>query len=168
MFWPIVASSATTLAVFIPLYFWPGISGQFMRVLPLTIFIVLLVALFYSLLFVPVIGSVFGIASSSSKENFSSLGSEKDFNLDTLTGYLGKYVSILNWVIKRPILVLSSILIALYLIISTYVSYGPGMVFFSQTDPYFGIVKVSARGNLSIDEINELTTEVEKLSLIHI
>jgi multidrug efflux pump subunit AcrB len=37
------------------------------------------------------------------------------------------------------------------------------MVFFSQTDPYFGIVKVSARGNLSIDEINELTTEVEKI-----
>ena len=163
MFWPIVASSATTLAVFIPLYFWPGISGQFMRVLPLTIFIVLLIALFYSLLFVPVIGSVFGIASSSSKENFSRLGSEKDFNLEALTGYLGKYVSMLNWLIKRPILVLSSILIALYLIISAYVSFGPGMVFFSQTDPYFGIVKVSARGNLSIDEINELTTEVEKI-----
>ncbi|MFL2885979.1 MAG: efflux RND transporter permease subunit [Candidatus Pelagibacterales bacterium] len=163
MFWPIVASSATTLAVFIPLYFWPGISGQFMRVLPLTIFIVLLIALFYSLLFVPVIGSVFGVASSSSKKNFSSLGSEKNFNLEELTGYLGKYVSILNWVIKRPILVLSSIIITLYIIISSYMSFGPGMVFFSQTDPYFGNVKISARGNLSIEEINNLTSEVEEI-----
>ena len=34
MFWPIVASAATTLAVFIPLFFWPGVSGQFMKVLP--------------------------------------------------------------------------------------------------------------------------------------
>ncbi len=52
MFWPIVASAATTLAVFIPLFFWPGVSGQFMRVLPITIFVVLTVALIFSLMFV--------------------------------------------------------------------------------------------------------------------
>ena len=79
MFWPIVASAATTLAVFIPLFFWPGISGQFMKILPLTIFIVLFVALIYSLLFVPVIGSVFGKASNSSASNFKNLGSDSDF-----------------------------------------------------------------------------------------
>ena len=42
-------------------------------------------------------------------------------------------------------------------------SFGPGMVFFSQTDPYFGNVKISARGNLSIEEINNLTSEVEEI-----
>ena len=103
------------------------------------------------------------IVASSSNKNFSSLGSEMNFNLEELTGYLGKYVSILNWVIKRPILVLSSIIITLYIIISSYMSFGPGMVFFSQTDPYFGNVKISARGNLSIEEINNLTSEVEEI-----
>ena len=34
MFWPVTASIATTLAAFLPLMFWPGISGQFMRYLP--------------------------------------------------------------------------------------------------------------------------------------
>ena len=62
MFWPIVASAATTLAVFIPLFFWPGVSGQFMKVLPVTVFVVLFIALIFSLMFVPVIGSVFGRA----------------------------------------------------------------------------------------------------------
>ena len=163
MFWPIVASTATTLAVFIPLFFWPGISGQFMRVLPLTIFIVLFVALFYSLLFVPVIGSVFGKPSNSSISNFKNLGSETNFDLSSLTGALGKYVNILNSIIKRPILTLIIIVSILYMIISSYLSYGPGMVFFSTSDPFFGQAKISARGNLSINEIDRLSTDVEKI-----
>tara|TARA_B110001454_G_scaffold217995_1_gene244726 strand:- start:3046 stop:6201 length:3156 start_codon:yes stop_codon:yes gene_type:complete len=163
MFWPIVASTATTLAVFIPLFFWPGIAGQFMRVLPLTIFIVLFVALFYSLLFVPVIGSVFGKPSNSSISNFKNLGSETNFDLSSLTGALGKYVNILNSIIKRPILTLIIIVSILYMIISSYLSYGPGMVFFSTSDPFFGQAKISARGNLSINEIDRLSTDVEKI-----
>ena len=163
MFWPIVASAATTLAVFIPLFFWPGISGQFMKVLPLTIFIVLFVALFYSLLFVPVIGSVFGKASNSSSSNFKTLGSDSDFNLDSLSGVLGKYVKTLNILIKRPILTLIIIISALYIVISSYLTYGPGMVFFTTSDPFFGQAKVAARGNLSIDEIERLSADVEKI-----
>ena len=163
MFWPIVASAATTLAVFIPLFFWPGISGQFMRVLPLTIFIVLFVALFYSLLFVPVIGSVFGKASASSSTNFKALGSDSDFELNSLTGALGKYVGFLSKLIKRPILTLSIVITVLYAIISSYFAYGPGMVFFTTSDPFFGQAKVAARGNLSINEIERLSADVEKI-----
>ena len=58
MFWPIVASAATTLAVFIPLFFWPGVSGQFMKVLPVTVFVVLFIALIFSLMFVPVLSLI--------------------------------------------------------------------------------------------------------------
>ena len=41
MLWPVTASVATTLAAFAPLMFWPGIPGQFMRYLPVTVFTVL-------------------------------------------------------------------------------------------------------------------------------
>tara|TARA_B100000035_G_scaffold90751_1_gene76585 strand:- start:7013 stop:10171 length:3159 start_codon:yes stop_codon:yes gene_type:complete len=163
MFWPIVASAATTLAVFIPLFFWPGISGQFMKILPLTIFIVLFVALIYSLLFVPVIGSVFGKASNSSASNFKNLGSDSDFDIDKLRGALGYYVSILNRIIKKPILTLLILISALYIVISSYFAYGPGMVFFSTSDPFFGQAKIAARGNLSINEIERLSADVEKI-----
>ena len=38
MFWPVTASTATTLAAFLPMLFWPGVSGQFMGYLPVTVF----------------------------------------------------------------------------------------------------------------------------------
>ena len=41
MFWPVTASTATTLAAFLPLMFWPGMSGKFMQYLPVTVFTVL-------------------------------------------------------------------------------------------------------------------------------
>ena len=60
MFYPILSSTATTIAAFIPLIFWPGFTGQFMRYLPVTVFIVLTASLVYAMIVTPVIGSIFG------------------------------------------------------------------------------------------------------------
>ena len=65
MFYPIVASTGTTMAAFIPVMFWPGFTGQFMRYLPITIFFVLSASLFYSLIVIPVLGSYFGQKKSA-------------------------------------------------------------------------------------------------------
>lgn len=46
---PIIASTATTLAAFLPLAIWPGIMGQFMKFLPITLIIVLSSSLFVAL-----------------------------------------------------------------------------------------------------------------------
>ncbi len=53
--WPIIASTATTLAAFIPLAFWPGIIGEFMKYLPITLIIVLSSSLFVALVINPVL-----------------------------------------------------------------------------------------------------------------
>jgi multidrug efflux pump len=37
MAWPIIASTATTLSAFAPLMFWPGMMGEFMKYLPITL-----------------------------------------------------------------------------------------------------------------------------------
>ena len=66
MFWPITSSTATTLMVFLPLLFWPGIVGQFMKYLPITMIIVLISSLLMALIFVPVIGGVVGKKPSKS------------------------------------------------------------------------------------------------------
>lgn len=52
--WPIIASTATTVAAFLPLAFWPGIMGEFMQYLPLTLIIVLSSSLFVALVVNPV------------------------------------------------------------------------------------------------------------------
>ncbi len=53
--WPIIASTATTLAAFIPLALWPGIMGEFMQYLPITLMIVLGSSLFVALVINPVL-----------------------------------------------------------------------------------------------------------------
>lgn len=60
MAWPITASTATTLAAFAPLLFWPDVTGEFMKYLPLTLMATLTASLVMALLFVPVLGSLFG------------------------------------------------------------------------------------------------------------
>lgn len=59
MAWPITASTATTLAAFAPLLFWPGLVGQFMKFLPITLVATLTASLAMALLFVPVLGARF-------------------------------------------------------------------------------------------------------------
>ena len=54
---PIIASTATTLAAFVPLAFWPGLMGSFMKFLPLTLIVVLSSSLFVALVINPVVTS---------------------------------------------------------------------------------------------------------------
>ena len=65
MFYPILSSTATTIAAFTPLIFWPGFTGQFMSYLPRTVFIVLSASLVYAMIVTPVVGSIFGQRKST-------------------------------------------------------------------------------------------------------
>ena len=47
MAWPIISSTITTLMVFLPLLVWPGIVGQFMKYLPMTVIAVLTLSLIH-------------------------------------------------------------------------------------------------------------------------
>jgi multidrug efflux pump len=57
--WPIIASTATTLAAFSPLIVWPGLMGEFMFFLPMTLIIVLGSSLFVALVINPVLTAMF-------------------------------------------------------------------------------------------------------------
>jgi multidrug efflux pump len=60
MFWPIVSSTATTLCAFLPMLFWPGVPGEFMGMLPVTLIFVLSASLIVALIYLPVMGGVTG------------------------------------------------------------------------------------------------------------
>lgn len=57
--WPIITSTATTLAAFLPLAFWDDIIGEFMKYLPITLIIVLSSSLFVALVINPVLTALF-------------------------------------------------------------------------------------------------------------
>jgi multidrug efflux pump subunit AcrB len=57
--WPVIASTCTTLAAFAPMIFWPGIMGEFMKYLPITLVVALSSSLFVALFVTPVLCSIF-------------------------------------------------------------------------------------------------------------
>ncbi|OUD10646.1 acriflavine resistance protein B [Marivivens niveibacter] len=65
MFWPVISSTATTLCAFLPMLFWPGVPGQFMGMLPVTLIFVLSASLVVALIYMPVMGGVLGRTSRS-------------------------------------------------------------------------------------------------------
>lgn len=64
MFWPVVSSTATTLAAFLPLLLWPGVPGEFMSYLPIMVIIVLSASLLTALVFMPTTGVLFAQISN--------------------------------------------------------------------------------------------------------
>ena len=162
MFWPVTASVATTLAAFLPLMFWPGISGKFMRYLPVTVFTVLIGSLVYALLFGPVLGSVFGKAGTRDPESMATLKQLEVGDPTTLRSFTGLYARMLAYASRYALVTLTIVAAILVTSFWAYGQYGKGMVFFNDAEPQFAQVAVRARGNLSAEEINDLVREVEQ------
>jgi len=163
MAWPIIASTATTLAAFLPLMFWPGVVGEFMKYLPITLVATLSASLFMALIFVPTLGSVFGkAAGTAAPETVHSLsGNERD-GLLNLSGFTGVYVRALAAVLRHPAKVLLVALCVLVAVFVTFAKVGKGVEFFPDVEPEFAKLQVKARGNLAVREKDELMAEVEQ------
>jgi multidrug efflux pump len=73
MFWPIVSSTATTLCAFLPMLFWPGVAGEFMGMLPVTLIFVLAASLLVALIYLPVVGGVSGRITRAIENGAKSL-----------------------------------------------------------------------------------------------
>lgn len=160
MAWPIIASTATTLAAFLPLLFWPGIVGEFMYYLPLTLISTLSASLLMALVFLPTIGAFIGKPPSG-----DFVPPSEDLSTDELLkkeGWSGRYLRFLNVALNHSGKVL---LLAVALLIGIQILYsaiGKGVEFFPDTEPEVASVLVHARGNLSIFEKDELMLEIEE------
>ena len=156
MFYPILSSIATTIAAFMPLIFWPGFTGQFMRFLPIAVFIVLIASLIYAMIIVPVLGSVLGQRSSALSGGDTDKTGEYLF--DSIAEKYSKWVRIFA---KRPIETIIAVFVILSLIVISYSRFGNGTMYFSKIDPVAAEVSIRARGNLSSLETKSIIERVE-------
>ena len=158
MFWPIMASTATTLAAFLPIMFWPGVSGQFMSYLPITVFAVLIGSLFYALLFAPTIGALIGQGTAAAKA--FAKGSSDDGRIQA-TGITALYERSLKVAVRLPITVFLLSIVTLVSIVWAYGRYGKGVEFFTGVEPSQTQIQVFARGNYSPDELRDIMLSVQ-------
>jgi len=147
MFWPITSSTATTLMVFLPLLFWPGIVGQFMKYLPITMIIVLLSSLLMALIFVPVIGGLVG--KKPSKKSTTQNSAPKFYRW------------MLKFSIKQPIITMLIVFGIIGFSFYSYIKAGLGVSFFPDIEPDQANIQVLARGDLSALEKDNIVNATE-------
>ena len=162
MAWPIISSTATTLAVFLPLLFWPGTTGDFMKFLPLMLLYTLSASLIMALIIIPTIGALWGGNRGYDAQVLAAQKAAEDGRFSELSGGTGLYLRVLHKALQRPLLVLG---LAIATLLSTFVVYGAfgqGVEFFPDVDADVGMVDIRARGNLSMMEREQIVRDVEQ------
>jgi multidrug efflux pump len=162
MSWPIIASTCTTLAAFVPLALWPGTSGEFMKYLPITLIAVLSASLVMALLFVPTLGAIFGRTGANTEEARRNLAAAETGDIDEVTGVTGSYIQFLKSTLRHPwinVAAVSGLLVAVY---AAFFIFGKGIEYFPEVAQPFGMVDIRARGDLSTDERDHLVSQVEE------
>ncbi len=145
---PVIAATMTRVAAFSPLLFWPGIVGEFMKYMPITLIATLSASMVYALIFTPTLGAL--IAKPHKQE-----AAKRD----------GPYMWVATRAITHPILTLlltGAILVAVPV---AYGKYGKGVEFFPNIEPEFGLLNVHARGNLSLEEKDSAVRQAEQRML---
>jgi multidrug efflux pump len=150
MAWPIIASTATTLAAFAPLMFWPGMMGEFMKYLPFTLIAVLSASLLMALIFVPVLGGVFGKPRYVSEFDKQQMYEAENGDIRKLQGFTGKYIRVLATAIEHPWKILLAAIVVAFVSFTAYGVSGLGTEFFPNVDVKGINVTVRSAGDMSI------------------
>jgi multidrug efflux pump len=148
---PVIAATATRVAAFSPLLFWPGIVGEFMMYMPITLIATLSASLAVALFFTPTLGALLGRAALVPH--------------DERVSERGLYMRTVKVALHRPGMVLALALGLLVTVIGVYGKFGKGVEFFPAVEPDYGQVIVHARGNLSLDEKDKAIRQAEKVVL---
>jgi multidrug efflux pump len=145
---PVIAATATRVAAFSPLLFWPSVVGQFMKYLPITLIATLSASLAVALFFTPTLGALLGKASPVPHDDAAAAN--------------GPYMRTVKLALRHPGMTLALAALILFAVQTAYGKLGSGVEFFPSVEPDYGQVIVHARGNLSLDEKNRLVGEVEQ------
>ena len=237
MFWPIVSSTATTLCAFLPMLFWPGVPGEFMGMLPITLIFVLSASLVVALIYLPVMGGVSGrmsrmfihlsdglrarapwwlraalvppslylifIGAMQSLNPTYLLGDDANTTgvIALLPGFAiflfgafsssvtmgaarierrktkiksGFRLSPFGWLIKliagnpiMPLVSIGTVVAFVFMVFGYFGENNNGVEFFVESEPEQAIVYVLARGNLSLDQKDDLLKQAEDVVLAH-
>ena len=166
MFWPIVSSTATTLAAFIPLLFWETITGKFMSYFPRTMIYVLTASMLMALVFLPTLGAVIGFKPKKKENSNAALLAGADGDPSKLRGFTGLYARFIRLLIRFPLLVLLGLGILGFLIIGAFKASVAGpppkpVEFFTQTPSDQIFVLARTRGNTTAEQSLAIAKQLE-------
>lgn len=162
MMWPIITATLVKIMVFLPLLFWPGVIGQFMKYMPITVIAILSNSLLFALFFQPALGPLFGHSKSVTPEEAKAMEASESGRLEDLRGISKKYATLLIKVLEKPKTFTFSILGILCAVYVIFGVFGPGKEFFPKVEPNIARLVVQSPGNYSMPQKQTVMKEVEK------
>lgn len=149
----VTTSTITTVLAFLPMLFWEGIVGEFMKFLPITVIITLSCSLLVGLVFNPVIASSF----LKLDESMSRLPGDR-----LLRWLTARYEPSLNWALRHRKLSFGFMLIGFFGMLIFYGIANHGVEFFPTGQPNQIYVEVEAPLGTRLEASDQIVKEVEK------
>lgn len=164
---PVTIATLTIISSFFPLLFFPGIVGDFMKYMPITLIVCLLSSLFVAMIISPVQAAVFihykKDKERSQKKKFRPVGRFLEHFDEALFGRaLRIYEKVLRVALTHRKTVISLTFLLLIVVFFIYGQFNYGTEFFPDTDPRQATITLTSPVGTNIEETNKITKEIEK------
>lgn len=165
---PVTIATLTIISSFAPILFFPGIVGQFMKYLPITLIVCLFSSLFVAMIINPVLASQF---INFKKDREAHEKRNKWYNILTkfhlwfdklFASIVKKYEKSIRFAMKHRKLTISGTIVLLIIIFVIYGKFNNGIEFFPQVEPQQAYIYVNMPVGTNIDKSNEVTSKVEE------
>jgi len=165
--WPVIGSTLTTIAAFFPMIFWPGIMGEFMKYLPITLIVTLSSSLFVAMIINPALCAFFMKIekdNGSEKLTLEQISEQGEKPIEIKGPILNIYTKVLNAALNHKVTVLLasvSVLIILFQIWSLKIGIEKPMEFFPAIDPKSAYINIDPPEGADLDFIDRTIKKVE-------
>lgn len=150
----VISSTLTTVVAFAPIAFWPGIMGEFMKYLPITVIITLLASLLVAMVFNPVLCARF-LRPPRAAGDKPRLGDH------ALALGLRSYQPVLAWSLRHPWRVMAAMNAVLVVMLALFGAFNAGVELFPDVEPQFATVKIDAPSGTRIEVTDALARRIE-------
>jgi multidrug efflux pump subunit AcrB len=168
--WPVIGSTLTTLAAFFPLIFWPGIMGDFMKYLPITLIVTLASSLFVALVINPTLCAIFmkvkqSVSSGGApSKSATDIAREGEKPIEIKGWVLTFYQRFLNYALKHRLMVIAFsffLLVVLVQIWQIVIGLERPVEFFPSIDPNVAYVNMDVPEGADLEYADRLARKLE-------
>jgi CzcA family heavy metal efflux pump len=146
--WPVITSTLTTVAAFVPMLFWPGIIGNFLKYLPVTVIVTLSCSLFVAMVISPTICAMVSPAKVS--------------KVDKKHWFLAGYRQFLRFSLNHRRTVIALGVLLLVGVALLYKLLDRGVEFFPTSDPERAVINIRCPQGTNIRQTDQLTQRIEQ------
>lgn len=164
---PVTIATLTIMASFFPLLFFPGIVGEFMKYLPITLIVCLASSLFVAMVISPIQASIFinykRDKERSAKKKFRPIGKFLEwFDTKFFGALLTKYEKVVRWSLHHRKTSIGGVVLLLFVVFFLYGGpFNTGVEFFPEVEPKQANINISLPAGTDIKATNDITKSIE-------